>query len=84
MAFINFQPKDYFNTKLWTGNSSTQAITGVGFQPDFVWLKQRTGTQRHQLLDAIRGANDILKSDGTDASGADTDILNSFDSDGLL
>ena len=82
MAFINFQPKDYFNTKLWNGNSSTQAITGVGFQPDFVWLKQRTGTQRHQLLDAIRGANVILKSDGTDASGADTDILNSFDSDG--
>ena len=73
---------DYFNTKLWNGNSSTQAITGVGFQPDFVWLKQRTGTQRHQLLDAIRGANVILKSDGADASGADTDILNSFDSDG--
>jgi len=82
MSYITFQPSDYFNTKLWNGNSSTQAITGVGFQPDFVWLKQRTGTQRHQLLDAIRGANVILKSDGTDASGADTDILNSFDSDG--
>ena len=83
MAYTTInKSSDYFNTKLWNGNSSTQAITGVGFQPDFVWLKQRTGTQRHQLLDAIRGANVILKSDGTDASGADTDILNSFDSDG--
>jgi hypothetical protein len=81
MAQIN-KPSEYFNTKLWNGNSSTQAITGVGFQPDFVWLKQRSGTERHQLLDAIRGTNVILKSDGADASGADTDILNSFDSDG--
>jgi len=81
MAQIN-KPSEYFNTKLWNGNSSTQAITGVGFQPDFVWLKQRTGTQRHQLLDAIRGPNNILISDGTDAAAQDTDILNSFDSDG--
>jgi hypothetical protein len=83
MAYTTInKPSEYFNTKLWNGNSSTQAITGVGFQPDFVWLKQRSGTERHQLLDAIRGTNVILKSDGADASGADTDILNSFDSDG--
>jgi len=74
---------DYFNTKLWNGNSSTQAITGVGFQPDFVWGKQRSSTQSHQLLDAIRGANNIIISN-TDASAvADSNILNSFDSDGF-
>ncbi len=82
MAYITFQPKDYFNTKLWNGNSSTQAITGIGFQPDFVWLKQRTGTQNHQLLDAIRGANNCLFSNLTNTAVQDTDILNSFDSDG--
>ena len=74
---------DYFNTKLWSGNSSTQAITGVGFQPDFVWGKQRTGTQSHQLLDAIRGANNILTSNSDAAAVADSNILNSFDSDGF-
>ena len=73
----------HFKPKIWNGNSSTQAITGIGFQPDFVWLKQRSGTQRNQLIDAVRGTNVILKSDGTDASGPDTDILNSFDSDGF-
>jgi hypothetical protein len=34
MAYINFDPQDYFNTKLYTGTCNTQAITGVGFQPD--------------------------------------------------
>jgi hypothetical protein len=38
MAQIN-KPSDYFNTKLYTGNGSTQSITGVGFQPDWVWIK---------------------------------------------
>ena len=35
------KPKDYFNIKLWTGNASARSITGVGFQPDFVWTKRR-------------------------------------------
>ena len=49
---------DYFNTVLWTGNSTAdRAITGVGFQPDFVWLKTRSnGGQSHHLVDAVRGA----------------------------
>tara|TARA_R110002126_G_scaffold109643_1_gene246548 strand:+ start:341 stop:1372 length:1032 start_codon:yes stop_codon:yes gene_type:complete len=75
-------PTVYFNTKLWNGNSSTQAITGVGFQPDFVWGKQRTGTESHQLLDVLRGANNILTSNTDAAALADSNILNSFDADG--
>ena len=41
---------DYFNTKLYTGNGSTNAITGVGFQPDMTWIKDRTGTNNMKLL----------------------------------
>jgi hypothetical protein len=41
MAQIN-KPSEYFNTKLYTGNGSTQSITGVGFQPDWVWIKDRS------------------------------------------
>ena len=74
---------DYFNTKLWNGNSSTQAITGVGFAPDFVWGKQRTGVENHQLLDVIRGVNNILVSNNDTGNTPDTNILNSFDSDGF-
>ena len=51
---------DYFNTKLYTGNgtaigSGGQAITGVGFQPDWVWIKERSSTSPHKLLDSVRG-----------------------------
>ena len=38
---------DFFNTKLYTGNGGTNAITGVGFQPDFVWIKDRDATDWH-------------------------------------
>ena len=44
--YISFQPRDYYSTKLYTGNgvaigSGGQSITGVGFQPDLAWGKQR-------------------------------------------
>ena len=51
---------DYFNTKLYTGNGSTQAITGVGFQPDWVWFKDRTDGDNHQWYDVVRGVTKSL------------------------
>ena len=39
MAYISFQPTDYFNTKLYTGNGQLKLLTGVGFQPDWVGLR---------------------------------------------
>ena len=44
---------DHFNTKLYTGNASTNAITGVGFQPDLVWLKNRGSSGDHLLQDVL-------------------------------
>jgi hypothetical protein len=40
MAIID-KPTDHFNTVLYTGNGTTQSITGVGFQPDLTWIKGR-------------------------------------------
>ena len=59
----------YMNTKLFTGNGSTNAITGVGFQPDLPWLKSRSGANDNQLYDAIRGATYYLRSESNDAQG---------------
>ena len=69
MPYINFKPSSYFNAIAYSGNggngtTTSQAITGAGFQPDWVWLKQRTSTQNHQICDVIRGANNILLSNG--------------------
>jgi hypothetical protein len=75
----------YFNTVLYTGNAnSTQAITGVGFSPDFVWIKNRgTGGTDHLLFDAVRGVTKVLKTVGTGAEETDANAFQSFDSDGF-
>jgi len=79
---------DYFNTVLWTGNSGTQSITGVGFQPDFIWGKVRadnnnTGENGHILTDAVRGNTKYLQSNNTNAEATASNTFTSFDSDGF-
>ena len=74
---------DYFNTKLYTGNNSTQSITGVGFAPDLVWTKARNGTNSHLWYDKVRGVHKYIRSDQTGAEGTATNTLTSFDSDGF-
>ena len=83
MAYISFQPNDYFNTKLYTGNGSTQAITGVGFQPDWVWLKDRTDGDNHQLYDVVRGVTKSLQANNNNAEITFSDGLTAFGADGF-
>ena len=85
MAYSSIaKPTDHFNTILWTGNGADgRALTGVGFQPDWVWIKDRIDTESHCLTDAVRGATKSLRSNGTNAEATDTDALQSFNSDGF-
>jgi hypothetical protein len=83
MAYINFDPQDYFNTKLYTGNGSTQSITGVGFQPDWVWIKTRNTTGQHEVFDAVRGATKYIVTNDLDPENTVATSLTSFDSDGF-
>ena len=83
MAYITFQPSDYFNTLLYTDNASNRTLTGVGFQPDFVWIKTRNHANSHNLFDAVRGANKTIRSNNTDAEVTTTDTLTAFTSDGF-
>ena len=83
MAYINFQPSDFFNTVLYTGNGSTQSITGAGFQPDWTWIKERSSTSGHEVYDSTRGATKLLSPNTTDAEGTNVNALTSFDSDGF-
>jgi len=82
MAQIN-KSTEYFNTKLYTGNSSTNAITGVGFQPDLVWIKSRSVIRDHVLTDSVRGIASQIHSNTTDAESTYTNDVTSFDSDGF-
>ena len=77
------KPTDYFNTKLYTGNGSTQTISGVGFQPDWTWIKNRNSATEHSIFDAVRGATYRLASNNGDAQSAQAAELTAFGSDGF-
>jgi hypothetical protein len=76
---------DYFNTKLYSGNATARSITGVGFQPDFTWIKNRSYTHNHVLSDAVRGSNKGLNSDTNNAEVTDSSngYVTGFVSDGF-
>ena len=82
MAQIN-KPDDYFNTKLYTGNGSTQSITGVGFQPDWVWIKDRDNATNHMVFDSVRGTGEELHTQNTDSETTQANTLTAFGSDGF-
>jgi len=80
------KPDDYFNTKLYTGDgNSTQAVTGVGFQSDWIWIKNRTDGHWHNLNDSVRGAGagQVLRSNTNAAESGTSGHVSSFDSDGF-
>jgi len=74
---------DYFNTKLYTGTGSSNALTGVGFQPDWVWLKKRNSSAHHQLFDAVRGVTKRIYSSTNGAESTDAQTLTAFGTDGF-
>ncbi len=73
----------YFNPVLYTGTGSTQSVTGVGFQPDWVWIKKRSGAESHALSDVLRGTNNILISNSTAADNTASGTLTAFGADGF-
>ena len=84
------QADDHFNTVLWTGNgSNSHGITGVGFKPDWVWIKERTNASSQYLIDSSRGLGSgdsfrALLSDNVDSEYTGlNDQLRTLDSDGF-
>ena len=83
MAYISFQPTDFFNTVLYTGNGSTQTITGTGFQPNLTWIKGRDNTEYYRLYDSVRGATKEIYSNANLAEGTNANSLTSWNADGF-
>jgi len=78
---------DSFKAVTWTGNdNNNRAITGLGFRPDFVWIKRRSSSEDHALYDGVRGGNKQLSSNTTAAEVSNSSTYNglpSFGSDGF-
>ena len=85
MAYSSItKPSDYFSTKLYTGNGGTQAITGVGHQPDWTWIKRRdSSVADHSLHDVVRGSTNRLESNTTNAESSQANSITSFNTDGF-
>jgi hypothetical protein len=87
------KPSTVMDVLTWTGNSaSSRALTGLGFSPDFVWIKDRSVNYNHVLFDAVRGAggSKVLFSNRTTAEGGGAGeegtnygAITSFDSSGF-
>jgi hypothetical protein len=77
------KPSTVFDTTLYTGNNTARSITGLGFSPDFVWIKGRSGATDHALYDIVRGAQADLVSNSTAAETTQSTGLTAFNSDGF-
>jgi hypothetical protein len=83
MAYISFQPSDYFNTVAWTGTASSPLnITGFGFQPDWVWNKYRAGAGDHQVYDSVRTATKMIIPNSSNAESTNANGVTAFITDG--
>jgi len=83
MAYISFQPSDYYSTNLYTGTASEQVFTDIGFGPALVWLKGRNATEKHIWTDTVRGATKTLSCSTNSAQSTDAQYLTAFSSTGF-
>ena len=86
MAYTTIdKPTDYFKTVLYTGNDTdNRTISGVGFQPDWVWIKSRSDGYQHYLVDVVRGSTKVLFSDSNSSEQTRVSAIKSFASDGYV
>jgi hypothetical protein len=71
-----------FNMRTYTGSELTRSITGAGFAPNWIWIKERTSTSNHVVFDTMRGADNQLYITTTGAESENNATISSFDSDG--
>ena len=70
MPAIN-KPNQHFDAVTYTGTAGTQTVSGLQFQPDFIWGKARSTTYSSALFDSVRGFGSAkgLVSNATQAEG---------------
>ena len=84
MAYSSItKPGLHFSPVIYTGNGSTQSITGVGFQPDWVWIKALNNSRNHRLTDVINGVGKNLFSDAQSTLTTNADGVTAFGADGF-
>jgi len=83
MAWTINNGKLYFNSVLYTGNGGTNNVTGVGFNSDFTWIKNRATTGNPALFDKINGVTKYLNSNNQNGLATSAPTLTAWSSDGF-
>ncbi len=84
MAFTTInKPTDYFETKLWVANQTQRDITGFNFNPDWVWIHNRTQSVNSLIFDKVRGATKQIHTNNTSIENTDAQSLNAFIDNGF-
>ena len=83
MAYISFKPSDYFSALKYTGTGSSNAVTGVGFSPDAVWIKTTSNGQKPCMFDTARGVQKVIYPSESTAEITDASLLTAFGADGF-
>ena len=73
----------YMNPVLYTGTGSSLSVGGVGFQPDWTWIKERNAAADHGIYDAVRGVQKQLESNNANSETTETTGLTAFGSNGF-
>jgi hypothetical protein len=79
-------PQKLYDSKIWTGGGTSTAVSGLGFQPDFVWIKERENSSTYGAFNSTMGNTKLLGLGMTAAAEVDQSAdpgLESFDSDGF-
>ena len=85
MAYTTIDdPTLYFNTKLYSGTSGVQTISGIGFEPSWIWTKSRTNAGNHQVTDQVRGLTKYIRPNAANAEDTKTNAITAVNSDGFV
>ena len=76
-------PSKQFGVVTYTGNGTARSFTGLGFQPDMLWIKMRNSGDHGKITDSVRGVQKALISNTTGAETTDTNGVTAFGTDGF-
>ena len=90
MAYISFQPTDFFTPKIYTGTGASNSLTGLGFQPDFTFQKDYASSvtwwgtcDSTRGVDASPGCEAVYVNDNSAEGSSTTEYLDGYQSDGF-
>jgi len=75
------KPSAHHDEKTWAGSNSTTTVSGLGFQPDWIHIANRSSTTNHNVVDTVRGIDKNIYFDETDGQDTATRVA-SITSDG--